>query len=84
MASEVVRAALRLMEEREARLTELRRLIQEGEDSGEAVGFDFDEWQGKAAHIPTPRPPTDPAPAPPLPLCGLPASGAPAPVPQGV
>ena len=43
-ASEVVRAALRLMEEREARLTELRRLIQEGEDSGEAVGFDFDEW----------------------------------------
>ncbi len=32
--SEVIRAALRLLEERETRLAHLRRLLQEGEESG--------------------------------------------------
>ncbi|KZY30228.1 antitoxin, partial [Alcanivorax sp. HI0044] len=32
--SEVVRAALRLLEESETRLTTLRKLLKEGEDSG--------------------------------------------------
>ena len=32
--SEVVRAALRLLEESETRLTRLRKLLKEGEDSG--------------------------------------------------
>jgi antitoxin ParD1/3/4 len=43
-ASEVVRAGLRLLQEREARLTELRVEIAKGEASGEAVAFDFDAF----------------------------------------
>lgn len=39
-ASEVVRGALRLLEEREAKLADLRCLLQEGLDSGPAVPFD--------------------------------------------
>ncbi len=38
-ASEVVRDSLRLLEDREAKTAELRRLLQEGMDSGEAVPF---------------------------------------------
>lgn len=45
-ASEVVREALRLMEERdqvrELRLEELRREIQKGIDSGESTPLDFE------------------------------------------
>jgi antitoxin ParD1/3/4 len=45
-ASEVMREALRLMEERdqvrELRLEELRREIQKGIDSGESTPLDFD------------------------------------------
>ena len=41
-ASEVVRAGLRLLEEREARLEELRALIAAGEAGGWDEGFDLD------------------------------------------
>lgn len=42
--SEVVRAGLRLLEEREAKLVALRKAIQEGIDSGPAEPFDFDHF----------------------------------------
>ena len=38
-ASEVIRAGLRLLEENESRLVELKAAIQEGIDSSETVGF---------------------------------------------
>ena len=50
-ASEVVREALRLMEERdqlrELRLEELRREIQKGIDSGESTPLDMDEIKAR-------------------------------------
>ena len=46
-ASEVVRAGLRLLEEREAKYEALRKAIQEGIDSGPAEPFDFDEFIDK-------------------------------------
>ena len=39
-ASEVVRAGLRLLEENESRIMELRRAIEEGIESGPAEDFD--------------------------------------------
>jgi antitoxin ParD1/3/4 len=42
--SEVIRHALRHAEERDARLERLRALIREGEESGPAQPFDFDEF----------------------------------------
>jgi len=42
-ASEVVRASLRLLEEREAHLAELRAALAEGE-KGRATPFDFDKF----------------------------------------
>ncbi len=43
-ATEVIEDALRLLEAREAKLEQLSRALQEGLDSGEAVGFDMNEW----------------------------------------
>lgn len=43
-ASEAIREGLALLEERELRLETLRRLIDEGEASGDAQPVDFDEF----------------------------------------
>ncbi|MGH6949905.1 MAG: type II toxin-antitoxin system ParD family antitoxin [Vitreimonas sp.] len=42
--SEVIRAGLRLLQENEAKLERLRDLIREGEESGDPMPFDFDEF----------------------------------------
>ena len=43
-ASEVVRTALRLLEDREVRLRALRQSLIAGERSGVSTPFDFDEF----------------------------------------
>lgn len=43
-ASEVVRASLRLLEEREAQLASLQAALIEGEESGSSAPFNFDQF----------------------------------------
>lgn len=43
-ASDVVRAGLRLLEEREAKLAILRAALEEGEASGPSTPFDFEAF----------------------------------------
>lgn len=43
-APEVVRSALRLLEDRETQLRALRTALVDGENSGPAVAFDFDAF----------------------------------------
>ncbi len=43
-ASDVVRTALRLLEDRETRLRALRQALIAGETSGESTPFDFDDF----------------------------------------
>jgi antitoxin ParD1/3/4 len=55
-ASDVVRTALRLLEDRETRLRALRQALITGERSGESTRFDFDEFvAGKRAEDPRHR-----------------------------
>jgi antitoxin ParD1/3/4 len=42
--SEVIRDALRRAEERDKRIANLRELIREGEESGDPIAFDWDEF----------------------------------------
>jgi len=42
--SEVIRDAVRRLEERDRRIANLRELIREAEESGPAEPFDFDEF----------------------------------------
>ena len=47
-ASEVVRTGLRLLEERETRLADLRQLIQEGVESGPSEPVDIEKLKAAA------------------------------------
>ena len=46
-ASDVMRAALRLLEEREARVTALRTALIEGEESDASTPFDFEAFMAR-------------------------------------
>jgi antitoxin ParD1/3/4 len=55
-ASDVVRTALRLLEDRETRLRALRQAVIAGERSGESTPFDFDGFVArKRAEVPRDR-----------------------------
>jgi antitoxin ParD1/3/4 len=54
-ASDVLRAALRLLEEREAKLAALRAALIEGEQSGASTPFDFEAFIARKRKA-TPKP----------------------------
>jgi antitoxin ParD1/3/4 len=57
-ASDVVRAALRLLEEQEAKLEVLRSALIEGEESGPSTPFDFEAFIArKRGSLPPPSGP---------------------------
>jgi antitoxin ParD1/3/4 len=51
-ASDVVRASLRLLEEREAQLVALRGALMDGEASGPSAPFDFDAFITRKSSAP--------------------------------
>lgn len=53
-ASDVVRAALRLLEDQESRLAALRAALDEGESSGPATPFDIDAFLAEKRSPQTP------------------------------
>jgi len=55
-ASDVVRAGLRLLEERESKLDALRAALIQGEQSGPATPFDFDEFIERKSRKRAPTP----------------------------
>ena len=54
-ASDVVRTALRLLEDRETRLRVLRQALIAGEHSGESTPFDVDEFVARKRKEPRQR-----------------------------
>ena len=51
-ASDVIRTALRLLEDRETRLSALRQALIAGEHSGESTPFDFDDFVSRKTREP--------------------------------
>jgi antitoxin ParD1/3/4 len=54
-ASDVIRAALRLLEEREAMLSALRAALIEGDEGGKSSPFDFETFIARKRKV-TPKP----------------------------
>ncbi|MBF6284490.1 type II toxin-antitoxin system ParD family antitoxin (plasmid) [Nocardia farcinica] len=54
-ASDVVRSALRLLEDRETQMNALRQALIEGERSGEPEPFDFEEFLARKRAQTRPR-----------------------------
>jgi len=55
-ASDVIRAALRLLEEQEAKLAALRAALVEGEQSGPSTPFDFEAFIARKWDSRSPKP----------------------------